>query len=701
MTEIHAMVGNKKETLVVTDLNTSTMEHKNFNKIATENKPKLRFRRPKHQQKCGSCPERHSNIKSSVHVQDSDSTEVESSTDEEERWKDVARASEIPADYYNIQKLVKYIKAGNQTATIVSLCCLQDYDLTTQINQFAIQDIGGLEVLVNILECNDAKCRLGALTVMADISLNIDIRKTIVDLDGIPLIIDILNSSMRDLKTVAAETLANVAKVRLARKYVRTCGGIPKLVDLLDVKLQILQTPREELTAEEIEQLNMARAGAKALWSLSDSKHNKELMRKSGIVPLMARLLKSCHIDVVIPIMGTIQKCASQPKFQLAITTEGMIADIVNHLSSSNLDLKMEGSTALYKCAFDQVTRDLVREAGGLEPLVAIIKDKTIRDNKPLLIGATGAIWMCAISEDNVKKFDQLRTVNHLISLLNDESDTVLTNVAGAIAECVRFQNNRDVLRNSNGLPALVSLLNSSHAPLLENLAKALKECAEDMESMRILEELDAVRLIWSLLKNPNTRVQAYAAYAICPCVQNANESGELVRSLVGAMELVVGLLKSKDILVLSAVCAAIATIAKDSTNLAILTDLKVIYKLAGLVNTTEDLLRKNLAAAIASCATFGNNTQELGRLRTVTPIVSYMTSDDPEVHRTTAMALEKLSMDPQNCITMHQSGVVPFLLECVGSTNKELQLAAAGCLRNIRELALRAEEYLLKIDDD
>lgn len=72
-------------------------------------------------------------------------------------------------------------------------------------------------------------------------------------------------------------------------------------------------------------------------------------------------------------------------------------------------------------------------------------------------------------------------------------------------------------------------------------------------------------------------------------------------------------------------------------------------------MNTTEDLLRENLAAAIASCATFGNNTQELGRLRTVTPIVSYLTSNDPAVHRTTAMALEKLSMDPQNCIIMHQ----------------------------------------------
>lgn len=262
-----------------------------------------------------------------------------------------------------------------------------------------------------------------------------------------------------------------------------------------------------------------------------------------------------------------------------------MIADIVTHLNTSSLDLKMEGSTAIYKCAFDQVTRDLVREAGGLEPLVGIIKDRHIRDNKPLLIGATGAIWMCAASEANVKKLDHLRTVNHLVTLLDDESDDVLTNVVGAIAECVRFQNNRDVLRNANGLPALVALLNSSHAPLLENLSKALKECAEDIASMRILEELDAVRLIWSLLKNTNPRVQAYAAFAICPCVQNANESAELVRSLVGAMELVVGLLKSKDMLVLSAVCAAIATIAMDQTNLAILTDLKVIYKLADLGN--------------------------------------------------------------------------------------------------------------------
>lgn len=88
------------------------------------------------------------------------------------------------------------------------------------------------------------------------------------------------------------------------------------------------------------------------------------------------------------------------------------------------------------------------------------------------------------------------------------------------------------------------------------------------------------------------------------------------------------------------------------------LTDHRVIEMLANLVYTTDDLLRQHLAAAIASCAPYGSNTQELGRLKTVTPIVGYMVSADPKVHRTTAMALQKLSEDPQNCITMHAVSV-------------------------------------------
>lgn len=84
-------------------------------------------------------------------------------------------------------------------------------------------------------------------------------------------------------------------------------------------------------------------------------------------------------------------------------------------------------------------------------------------------------------------------------------------------------------------------------------------------------------------------------------------------------------------------------------------------YFFCQTVFTNDDVLRENLAAAIASCAPYGKNTQELGRLRCVAPIVGYMVSKNARVHRTTAMALQRLSVDPQNCITMHQVSHIYF----------------------------------------
>ena len=83
-------------------------------------------------------------------------------------------------------------------------------------------------------------------------------------------------------------------------------------------------------------------------------------------------------------------------------------------------------------------------------------------------------------------------------------------------------------------------------------------------------------------------QVQACAAWAICPCIENAKEAGELVRSFVGGLELIVGLLKSTDQEVLASVCAAIAKIAKDEENLGVITDHGVVPMLAKLTNTVS-----------------------------------------------------------------------------------------------------------------
>lgn len=60
-----------------------------------------------------------------------------------------------------------------------------------------------------------------------------------------------------------------------------------------------------------------------------------------------------------------------------------------------------------------------MREYGGLDPLVSLL---TNVDNKELLAAATGAIWKCSISPENVSR---LATTYFLVLLLSDRFSVV------------------------------------------------------------------------------------------------------------------------------------------------------------------------------------------------------------------------------------------------------------------------------------
>ncbi|KAI8611574.1 hypothetical protein BC830DRAFT_1083976, partial [Chytriomyces sp. MP71] len=102
-----------------------------------------------------------------------------------------------------------------------------------------------------------------------------------------------------------------------------------------------------------------------------------------------------------------------------------------------------------------------------------------------------------------------------------------------------------------------------------------------------------------------------------------------------------------------------IANIAKDEENLAVITDHSVVPLLGKLTNTRSDKLRKHLAEAIARCCHWGNNRVAFGAASAVARLVKYLKSPDEEVHRSTA--------------------------RMVGSSDPELQEAAAGTIGNIR----------------
>ena len=41
------------------------------------------------------------------------------------------KGTDLPAEYWQIQKLVKYLKWGNQTATVIALCAMLDFNLSS------------------------------------------------------------------------------------------------------------------------------------------------------------------------------------------------------------------------------------------------------------------------------------------------------------------------------------------------------------------------------------------------------------------------------------------------------------------------------------------------------------------------------------------------------------------------------------------
>ncbi|TTA26178.1 Armadillo repeat-containing protein 4 [Bagarius yarrelli] len=264
------------------------------------------------------------------------------------------------------------------------LLLLHIYTSSREACQLAIRDVGGLEILINLLDTDELKCKIGSLKILKEISRNPQIRRSIADLGGLQTMVSILDSPEKQLKCLAAETIANVAKFRQARRTVRHHGGIQRLSDArcdyelmtctdlyiytgpdsdvptrsegsdhrrgAHVKLLDCVPPNStSLSAEQDKEVEVARCGALALWSCSKSTRNKEAIRKAGGIPLLARLLKSTQKNMLIPVVGTLQECASERSYRTAIQSEGMIEDLVKNLSCDNQELQMHCASAIFK----------------------------------------------------------------------------------------------------------------------------------------------------------------------------------------------------------------------------------------------------------------------------------------------------------------------------------------------------------------
>lgn len=628
---------------------------------------------------------------------------AESSTESEEEDDRVldgkVGVADLPSEYWQIQRLVRFLKNGNQVATVITLCALTDFNLTQEMTQMAIRDVNGLTVLVNILRTDHENCQIGALKVLQQLTISsIYNRRAVIKMGGVQILIDLITDAPKEVQSLAAANLANMAKSSVGRNILKKHGGLQKLVGLLNYedrqptgrKLSGNGSPGQ-LGAD----LEVARNAALALWSCSKSTRSRSAIFNAGSVPMLARLITMDKDEFLVPIVGLVQECAVETRFRQAFYKEKMIAAIVRRLLTDNEELQGYCANAIFKCAVDEQTRKAVYDCGGLNTLVSLLSR---HDNKKLLAAVTGAIWKCAISDYNVKRLMEMKVLEILVNLLQNEEDEedlpeqVQLHIVGAIGEIAKDPKAPLEILRCKGCKTLVDILNIPNEELTGTAARAIAACAANSSCRAVFNRLEGLRLLWSLMKSRNNQVVSGGAWAVYRLMQDTPEAWETARSFVGGLDLTVRLLKSIDLEVLTSACAVISVVACDWENLGVITDYEVVPHLAKLTHKTDIILRRHLAEAIAMCSKWGNNAKRFSQEGAVERMVEYLGSHDIIVQRSAMRALEQLGKHPDSCITMHRSGVVKLLLEMIGSEDAALQEAAAGCLLNMRQLAMANE---------
>ena len=212
---------------------------------------------------------------------------------------------------YHVFKLIFYTLCSNATYVSILICtfisgwCLEEYhSVSCDLKSCAFHGsnlklclyfssrptiVGGLEILVNLLETDDPKCKIGSLLILKELCTTPSVKKSIADSGAMVTVVNLLEDENELLRCLAATTIATCAFYARNRRTVRHTGGIQKLVAMLK------------------ESVVVAKSSALALCSCCKSLKNKNAMVAAGALPLLATLLKSDNIELLLPVVGILE----------------------------------------------------------------------------------------------------------------------------------------------------------------------------------------------------------------------------------------------------------------------------------------------------------------------------------------------------------------------------------------------------------
>lgn len=284
-----------------------------------------------------------------------------------------------------------------------------------------VRELGGLRAVLDLLYTDSLPILENVSMVIGYITREDASKKEIREIGGLEKITATLRHPSDSIKTKMAGAVWNCASNAENRKHLRELGAIPAL-------LELLRHPGSSSDASTYEFVRENAAGA--LWNLSVEAENKTQIIEYGGVPILVDVMSSSNsVAVVENASGTLWNCSATAEARPVIRKASgipVLLSLLNHRkpleasrstavkSTMPLSEKIIDNVAgtLRNCAINDQNKPVIRECGGVELLVAKVKDAYLGAGKretgskvPPLSASTidklaSTLWILTISPE-------------------------------------------------------------------------------------------------------------------------------------------------------------------------------------------------------------------------------------------------------------------------------------------------------------
>ena len=315
--------------------------------------------------------------------------------------------------------LVASLVTGEEGAKTTAAALLWRFVLENPLNQHAIARAGTAEELIALLKGSNEETKDFSLWALS-LCINEENGAIVLEHGGVPPLITALSSSQADAREQAAAALASLAASQgsLARKAITTEGGIGPLVRIL-ASCGEHEQPRD------------------------DSTEGREYAAAA-----LAELALETALEAEAEAEGGAAGSA-------AGSTVGGVA-----------------GGAAGGAAVDDATRDAIVAAGGLPPLIALLRDGGAVGKK----FASAALARLSKGQPRTAAaVAELKAIEPLVELLSgSQGDGAQEEGAGALVELADLAENRIAITELGGIGPLVALLGSSNSTARQRAEGAL-----------------------------------------------------------------------------------------------------------------------------------------------------------------------------------------------------------------------------------